>query len=335
MATLAVKYRPQQFEDVCGQENIIAILNNQLNEKSFKNCYLFCGGSGLGKTTMARIFAKKLNNKGSIIEIDAASNNGVDDVRKIIEDSKFLPLDGSYKVYILDECHLFSNGAWNAMLKLIEEPPAKTIFMLCTTDPQKIPVTILGRVQRYNFTRISENKVLGRLKYILQQENITTFDDAALQLIIRTSGGGMRDSITLMEKCLGYDKNLTVENITKALGIVSFEMMFNLLFCIQEKDTKKVLSLLENIYEQGNDIKLFIFDFIQFCLDVVKYKLTKDYKMSRLPANYEESAKNLKFTSQEFSEFINNLVKLNAYIKVENNPIVFIKSFFIQETLKI
>lgn len=334
MATLAVKHRPQQFEDVCGQENIISILNNQLKEKSFKNAYLFCGPSGCGKTTLARIFAKKLNNgKGSIIEIDAASNNGVDDVRKIIEDSKFLPLDGTYKVYILDECHLFSNGAWNAMLKLIEEPPAKTIFMFCTTDPQKIPATILGRVQRYNFTKISEKQIVERLKHILKVENISTYEESALQFIAKLSKGGMRDSISTMEKCLGYNSNLTIDNITKALGVVGYESMLHILNCIAIKNSKDILIKINQIYEQGIDIKLFIFSLIQLTLDIFKYKLTNSYDLSNLPDSYKQNVDSLNLSKEKLAELIDNLVKLNSSIKYESNPIVFVEAFLIRVCL--
>ena len=334
MATLAVKYRPTTFEDVCGQENIIAILNNQLKQKTFKNCYLLCGPSGCGKTTLGRIFAKKLNNGGgSIIEIDAASNNGVDDVRQIIKDAQFLPLDGAYKVYIIDEVHMFSTGAFNAMLKLIEEPPAKTIFILCTTDPQKIPATILGRVQRYNLTKISNNKIIERLKKILKDENITTYEESALQLIAKLCKGGMRDSISTMEKCLGFDRNLTIENITKALGIVGYDIMLDILHSIEVKDSNKVLANIDKIYNQGIDLKLFIIDFIKFIMDLVKFNLSKNYELSGLPSGYKDMIESLKFTKQQLSDLIDGLIKLNNCIKYESNPIVFIQAFLLRISL--
>lgn len=334
MATLAVKYRPQEFKDVCGQENIISILNNQLKEKSFLNAYLFCGPSGCGKTTNARIFAKKLNNgSGSIIEVDAASNNGVDDVRQIIKDAQFMPLDGSYKIYILDECHLFSTGAWNAMLKLIEEPPAKTIFMFCTTDPQKIPATILGRVQRYNFTKISDTQIIQRLKYILKQENISTYEESALQLIAKISKGGMRDSIATMEKCLGYNTNLTIDNVTKALGIVGYDTMLKMLLAIQQKNSKVVLSKIDELYQRGIDLKLFIFDLIQFLLDLAKFILTNDYELSNLPKGYENDIKSLKYNKDQLADIIDGFVKLYNSVKYESNPIVFIQAFLLRISL--
>lgn len=334
MATLAVKYRPTTFEDVCGQENIITILNNQLKEKTFKNCYLLCGPSGCGKTTLGRIFAKKLNNGGgSIIEIDAASNNGVDDVRQIIKDSQFLPLDGSYKVYIIDEVHMFSTGAFNAMLKLIEEPPAKTIFILCTTDPQKIPATILGRVQRYNLTKITDDKIISRLKQILKQENISTYDEASLQLIAKLSKGGMRDSISTMEKCLGYNQNLTTENISKALGVVNYDIMIQIISNIEQKDSKNLMLCIDKIYSQGIDLKLFIVDLIKFLLDLVKYKLCNNYDISCLPQGYKQAIDKLKLDKEQLSDIIDGLIKLNNYIKYESNPIVFIEAFLLRVSL--
>jgi DNA polymerase-3 subunit gamma/tau len=172
METLAVKYRPSVFAEVIGQESIKQILQDQISTKTHKNCYLFTGGAGTGKTTCARIFANEINNgKGSFIEIDAASNNGVDNVREIIDNAKYKSLDSEYKIYIIDECHMLSTGAWNAMLKILEEPPAKTVFILCTTDPQKIPNTILSRVQRYDFQRISLDGIISRLEYIINCEN--------------------------------------------------------------------------------------------------------------------------------------------------------------------
>ena len=169
--TLAVKYRPRTFDDVVEQEAIKVILSEQIKTNSFKHAYLFCGPAGCGKTTAARIFANDLNKGlGNPIEVDAASNSGVDNVREIIENAKRKSLDSDYKVYIIDECHALSNGAWQAFLKLLEEPPKGTIFIMCTTDPQKIPATILSRVQRYDFSKIPTDSIAARLVHILENE---------------------------------------------------------------------------------------------------------------------------------------------------------------------
>lgn len=171
VASLAVKYRPRAFDDVTEQSAIRTILEQQIQSGQIKNCYLFCGPAGTGKTTCARIFANEINKgAGNPIEMDAASNNGVDYVRELIIQAKVKSLDSDYKVFILDECHALSNNAWQAMLKIIEEPPAKSIFIFCTTDPQKIPKTILSRVQRYDFQRISYRGIVNRLERILNEE---------------------------------------------------------------------------------------------------------------------------------------------------------------------
>ena len=174
MATksLAVKYRPKTWDDVTEQSSTKIILQQQLSSNEVKNAYLFCGPAGCGKTTCARIFANDINKgEGNPIELDAASNNGVDDVREIIQQAKTKSLDSEYKIFIIDECHALSNSAWQAMLKIIEEPPAKSIFIFCTTNPERIPKTILSRVQRYDFNRISTEGIINRLQYILEQEN--------------------------------------------------------------------------------------------------------------------------------------------------------------------
>ena len=171
MISLAVKYRPKIFDDVVEQDTIKIILKQQITTGNIKNAYLFCGPAGDGKTTCARIFANEINNGyGNPIELDAASHNGVDDVREVIKQAQTKSLDSEYKIFIIDECHSISNTGWQAFLKLLEEPPAKSIFIFCTTDPQKIPKTILSRVQRYDFSRISQQGIVERLYSILQEE---------------------------------------------------------------------------------------------------------------------------------------------------------------------
>lgn len=288
---LAIKYRPETWEDVVEQDSAKIILQQQLESGEVKHAYLFCGGAGTGKTTCARIFAKEINKgEGHPIEMDAASNSGVDDVRNIIQQAKTKSLDSEYKVFIIDECHSISNTGWQAFLKLIEEPPAKSIFIFCTTDPQKIPKTILSRVQRYDFQRISQQGIVDRLWYILEQEDkgdkfnsdIVWVKDA-IEYIAKIADGGMRDAISLMDKCLAYSKDLTLENVVAALGTTDYDTMFNLLDTLLNKNSNCAIGIIEDIYNSGKDLKQFVNQFIRFLLDIAKYGLGCEWKYIQIP----------------------------------------------------
>lgn len=332
--TLAVKYRPKSWEDLTEQEYIKTILENQIETDSIKNAYLFTGPAGCGKTTSARIFANKINEgQGNPIEVDAASNNGVEQIRVIIDDAKFKPLDSKYKVYILDECHMLSNGAWNAMLKLLEEPPKTTIFILCTTDPQKIPKTILSRVQRYDFNKISFEGIVNRLKYIIQEENKNLdsneeyigADDEALEYIAKVSEGGMRDAISMLDKCLSFTRTLDVASVVKALGISDYGALHGLLHNILENHTKEAINNIENIYNQGKDLKLFIKQFIQFILDTCKYQIYSSYDYIQIPNTINlDEYKNIEY--DKLLNILDEIIELSNQIKYEQNPKVLIES---------
>lgn len=245
MKALAIKYRPKTFDEVTEQGSIKVILQEQISTGTIKNAYLFTGGAGTGKTTCARIFANEINKgQGVPIEMDAASNNSVEDVRSITAQAQTKSLDSEYKIFIIDECHSLSNSAWQAMLKTLEEPPAKSIFIFCTTDPQKIPKTILSRVQRYDFQRISKDGIVKRLNYICDKEAIDmtgSIEPDALEYLAKLADGGMRDAITLMDKCLSYSTELTVENVVKALGVANYDVMFSLLDSLIESKTSLCL----------------------------------------------------------------------------------------------
>lgn len=297
-------------------------------------------------TTSARIFAKEINDfKGHTIEIDAASHNGVDDARRIIEDAKTQALDCDYKVFVIDECHMISTAGWNALLKLVEEPPKKSVLVFCTTDPQKIPATILSRVQRFNFQKISLEGIIGRLKFIIESENkevcenrgndfvegeddlLITYEDSAIEYIAKQADGGMRDSITLLDKCISYNKNLTLENVLEALGSVDYNDMFNLTDAVNKMDGKTVIEIIENIHKTGLDLKQFIKTYSYFLLDLCKYELFGNFQFLQMPSIYDDKMKT--YTSDDFA-FIRQLfdvvLKLNKDIQWETVPKPMIES---------
>lgn len=286
--SLAVKYRPRAFEDVVEQDAVIDILCNQLDTGGVKNAYLFCGGAGTGKTTCARIFANEINDGvGNPIEMDAASNSSVEDVREIIQQAKTKSLDSEYKIFIIDECHSLSGAAWQALLKLIEEPPAKSIFIFCTTDPQKIPKTILSRVQRYTFQRISFGGIASRLWDILQKENVLHAEREAVEYIAKMADGGMRDAITMMDKCLAYKPSLTVESVVNALGTPDFDTMGKLYVALRDANAENIIHIIESVHREGKDLKLFMKSFTNFCLDVCKYMLFQNFDFLEVPGTPE------------------------------------------------
>ena len=332
MISLAVKYRPKTFEDVVGKTAIKEILQYQVQSKSNLNCYLFTGGAGTGKTTCARIFANELNSgQGLPIEIDAASNNGVEQVRKIIDEAKYKSLDSTYKIYILDEVHMLSTGAWNAMLKLLEEPPAKTIFIMCTTDPQKIPATILSRVQRFDFQRIPTKFILERLGYILDEENkedeiFTNVDLDALHYIAKLANGGMRDAITMLDKCIAYSSELTMQNVVSALGVVDYVEYFKLFNLSYLKEQADMIEQIESVFMAGKDLKLFIKGYFMFLVDIEAYNITKNSEIVQIPTNFlEDFAKEWNVDKLRFAhESMKIIQDLLQEIKWEQNPKPFI-----------
>lgn len=330
MISLAVKYRPATFDDVVEQDNIKVILQQQLESDEVKHAYLFCGGAGTGKTTCARIFAKEINKgQGNPIEMDAASNSGVEDVRNIIQQAKSKSLDSEYKVFIVDECHAISLMGWQAFLKMLEEPPAKSIFIFCTTDPQKIPKTILSRVQRYDFQRISQRGIVDRLFYILEEEGIlthsggdVTHDEDSIEYIAKIAEGGMRDAITLMDKALSYSKDLTLENVVKALGTTSFNIMFDFTECFVYPNSKKMVEIIDDIHASGKDLKRFIKGYIQFLLDVNKLALGCDWKQLSIPHldDYENKLNKWLDDNDIFTALLNEVVKIDNDIKYNATP---------------
>ena len=318
---LAVKYRPQDFREVCGQKSVIKVLERQLQLNIIKQCYLFCGSSGCGKTTLARIFANKINEGvGEPIEIDAASNSGVENVRSIIKQAQERSIEGKYKIFIIDECHALSNQAWQAFLKCIEEPPMYTIFMFCTTDPQKIPATITNRVMRFQINKIDTKLLIDRLLYICKQENVEC-DYEAIEFIAKVSDGGARDSIASMEKCIDYGP-LTIENVLECLGSYSYEMFFQLVNAIIDDNEQTVLKIIEDVYNTGSDLKLFIDQFLNFCLDITKYAIFQSTEMVKMPSSLESELKlatNFDNASKTYCYIIDRLLELKNMLKQDTN----------------
>jgi DNA polymerase-3 subunit gamma/tau len=330
--SLAVKYRPKVFEDMTEQSAIKDILMNQLETKTFQHGYLFTGPAGTGKTTSARIFANMINDgKGNPIEVDAASNSGVDNIRQIIEDAKRKPLDAEYKIFIVDECHSLSNGAWQALLKTLEEPPKFTIFIFCTTDPQKIPATILSRVQRYNFQKISNEGIVKRLEDICIHENSQDYNEPelrdigdiirypeALEYIAKVCNGGMRDAITLLDKCLSLSHDLTLENVLKTIGGEDYNTFILFLTALQNKEKGTAITTIENVYNAGKDVKQFMKDFAKFVLEVEKYALYKNFDYISLPNTLVNELEQL--IDDSLFDVMDFVVSLNSQIKWDSDP---------------
>ena len=282
--SLAVKYRPSGFDSLIGQPHIRKILENQIQTDNIKHAYLFCGGAGTGKTTSARIVANLINEgRGNPIELDCASRNGVEDVRDIIEECRQRPFDCKYKIFIMDECHMLSQGANNALLKILEEPPEWVIFIFCTTDPQKVIGTIHSRVQKLTFKKVSVPDLVTNMKRILSGEGITTYTEDALNYIARLAKGGVRDSITTLEKCYDYNPNITIENVIEATaGGITEDMLLNFLSLIYDKKAKEALVALNDIYMSGIDMSLFDKLFREFVQDCIMYLVVLDANITQL-----------------------------------------------------
>ena len=289
------KFRPAVFEDVKGQEHIVTTLRNQIVTGRIGHAYLFCGTRGTGKTTIAKIFAKTVNctnpqegnpcgecpsckaiasgNSMNVIEIDAASNNGVDNIREIVDEVSYSPVDAKYKVYIIDEVHMLSIGAFNALLKTLEEPPAYVIFILATTEMHKIPITILSRCQRYDFRRISIDTIADRLKELTDIENVAV-EDRALRYVAKAADGSMRDALSLLDQCIAfhYGEELTYDMVLDVLGATDTEVFSELLRNIIQDDIVSCIELLEKIVMQGRELSQFVTDFTWYLRNLMLLK---------------------------------------------------------------
>lgn len=293
------KWRPTSFEEVRGQDHIVKTLKNQINSGRIGHAYLFCGTRGTGKTSIAKIFARAVNCEhpvdGSpcgecsmcrqiaegaslnVVEIDAASNNGVENIRDIREQVQYPPTDGRYRVYIIDEVHMLSIGAFNALLKTLEEPPSYVIFILATTEVHKIPITILSRCQRYDFKRISIDTIAGRLAELTQAEQIDV-DDRALRYVARAADGSMRDALSLLDQCVAFHfgEKLTYDNVLEVLGAVDNRVFSKLFQAVLASDSKACIREIEEMIIQGRDLSQLVNDFVWYMRNLLIAKTTDE-----------------------------------------------------------
>ncbi len=289
------KFRPATFEDVKGQEHIVTTLKNQIKAGRTSHAYLFCGTRGTGKTTIAKIFARAVNCENpkdgspcgecaickaiaagasmNVIEIDAASNNGVDSIREIVDEVAYSPAEGKYKVYIIDEVHMLSIGAFNALLKTLEEPPSYVIFILATTEVHKIPVTIMSRCQRYDFRRITIETISDRLRELMEEEQVQ-IEEKAIRYIAKTADGSMRDALSLLDQCIAFHfgQKLTYDKVLNVLGAVDTEVFSRLFRIILNGDVTGAISLLEEMIMQGRELTQFILDFTWYLRNLLLVK---------------------------------------------------------------
>lgn len=331
--SLSTKYRPKDFESVCGQNSIVKILQRQIQLKDYKHAYLFTGSTGIGKTTLCRILASKINgNLSGVEEIDGASNNGIDNIRNIIKAAQERSVSSEYKIFIIDECHALTNQSWQALLKCIEEPPQYTIFMFCTTDAQKIPSTIINRCQRYNLSKISDEKIYNRLKYICEQEHFINYEET-IRYISKTCNGGLRDAISTLEKVSSYSNNFNIETTLEILGSYSYDTLFNLVNNIIDSKQDLVLKTISSIYYNGDDLKVFVDKFLSFCLEITKYCLFKDIKMIEIPDSFEQalnSSINFNTPEKYYMILVDKLLELKNLIKSDNNIKTTVEAYFLR-----
>ncbi len=337
------KWRPQTFSDVAGQPHITETLSNEVRENRLAHAYLFTGSRGTGKTSCAKILSKAINclspvngnpcnnceicrgiDNGAVldvVEIDAASNRGIDDIRALREESAFTPAQAKFRVYIIDEVHMLTIEAFNALLKTLEEPPEHVVFILATTEVQKLPSTILSRCQRFDFRRISVDSIVERLKYVAENENVK-IDDSAAVLIARIADGGMRDALSIFDRCLSISENVTTAVVSDAAGIMSKDYLFALSEAFRTKDTSKALSIVDDLHNSSCDTERLCTELTNHFRSLLIIKSVKNPENILVCTNEELSElKGLsdKFSVDEILNIMNILSGAIASIKVTQN----------------
>ena len=337
------KWRPQTFEDVSGQPHITDTLMNEVKENRLAHAYLFTGSRGTGKTSCAKILSKAINcldpvngnpcnkceickgiDEGSVldvVEIDAASNRGIDDIRALREESAFTPAQAKFRVYIIDEVHMLTIEAFNALLKTLEEPPEHIVFILATTEVQKLPSTILSRCQRFDFRRISVDSIVDRLKYVASQENVT-IDNTAATLIARIADGGMRDALSIFDRCLSISENVDEKVVSDAAGIMSKDYLFALSTAFKNKDTSKALSIIDELHNSSCDTERLCTELTNHFRSLLVIKSVNNPENILVSTNEElEELKNISelFSIEEILSIMNILSATIASIKVTQN----------------
>ncbi len=293
------KWRPKTFKDVSGQPQVTRTLQNEIKAGRINHAYLFTGSRGTGKTTCAKIFAKAVNclnpidgnpcgecencktiengNMHDVVEMDAASNRGIDDIRDIIDKARFTPAKAKYRVYIVDEVHMLTEQAFNALLKTLEEPPEHVIFILATTEVHKLPATIISRCQRFDFNRIASDVISDRLKFVAEKENVTITEDAAL-LIAAVADGALRDALSLLDRCIALDSNITADTVRKASGLAKRDYLFDLANCCINKNTSKSLEIVDSLYNEAKDMARLCNELIDHFRNLMIIKSVKNPK---------------------------------------------------------
>lgn len=317
--SLANKYRPAEFSEVIGQSIVVDIVKKMCESQELSNRnFLFTGPAGTGKTTLGRLIAKSLNGTSdNIIEIDAASHSGVDDMREIVHQAQQYPIGTKYKIFILDECHALSASSWAAALKIIEEQAAMSVFIFCTTNPEKIPATIISRVQTFKLSKISSENIYKRLKYVMDAEiaegrQLTYLDDA-LKYLSRLANGGLRDALTMLDKVLAYGSDVTTDLLEKALDLPNYDTYFELLNSLVKKDNVSTATIVDTVYNSGTNFIKWFEGFHSFLCNIVKFVLMKNIDYTMIPSHY--IGKLEKYNEQhvavclKFSTVILNMIK--------------------------